>query len=182
MTLAAFFAILTGIGAQIHIPISMLPITLQTSLVLITGILLGARTGAISMTLYLFLGLLGLPLFVGGGGLQSIFAPSFGFIIGFIPAAWVAGYVSRSGSYPTPVRVIVACLAGVLFIYTFGVAGLYLNLNYFVGKPVTAYQALVLGFFPFILPELFKITATTVFCTAIDKRLSFLNRSREKSL
>lgn len=182
MVLAAFFAILTGIGAQIHIPISVLPVTLQTSLVLITGILLGAKTGAISMTLYLLLGLLGLPLFVGGGGVQSILSPSFGFIIGFIPAAWVAGHVSRSAPYPTPVRITIAYLAGTLFIYTFGLAGLYLNLNYFVGKPVTVHQALALGFFPFILPELFKIVATTAFCTAMGKRLNFLNRSGEKSL
>lgn len=182
MTLAAFFAILTGIGAQIHIPISVLPITLQTSLVLITGILLGAKTGAVSMALYLFLGLLGLPLFVGGGGLHSIFAPSFGFIIGFIPAAWASGYISRKIPYPTPLRIISACMAGILFIYAFGLAGLYLNLNYFAGKPFTVYQTLALGFFPFIIPELLKIAATTALCTAIEKRLRFLNHPEEKSL
>ena len=182
MTLAAFFAILTGIGAQIHIPISVLPITLQTSLVLITGILLGAKTGAVSMALYLFLGLLGLPLFVGGGGLHSIFAPSFGFIIGFIPAAWVSGYISRNTSYPTPLRMVSACMAGILFIYAFGLTGLYLNLNYLAGKPFTVYQTLALGFFPFIIPELFKIAATTALCTAVGKRLNFLNHSEEKWL
>ncbi len=92
ITLVALFTALTAIGAFISIPLGPVPITLQSFFVILSGILLGPKLGALSQVLYIFLGLIGIPIFSGfSGGLQHILKPSFGFIIGFVFAAYIAG-------------------------------------------------------------------------------------------
>jgi biotin transport system substrate-specific component len=84
----------TGLMAQVEIPLWPVPITGQTLAVMLVGSMLGARRGALSLTLYLVLGLVGVPLFAGlSGGTFAL--PSFGFIIGFIPAAALIGWLSE---------------------------------------------------------------------------------------
>ncbi|HCD71273.1 MAG TPA: BioY family transporter, partial [Thermovirga lienii] len=81
MVLAAMFAVLTTVGAYIRVPMPVVPFTLQTAFVLLAGVLLGSRIGALSQVLYIIIGLLGLPVFAGGaGGLQTVFRPTFGFL------------------------------------------------------------------------------------------------------
>ena len=68
----ALFAVLTGVGANVRIPLPYVPLTLQTVLVLMSGLLLGGRRAAVAMTMYMLMGLLGLPVFAGGGGFHSL--------------------------------------------------------------------------------------------------------------
>jgi biotin transport system substrate-specific component len=85
---ASLFASLTALGAFIAIPAGPVMITLQTFIVILAGILLGSKIGALSQIIYILLGLIGLPIFSGfTGGIQSMMKPSFGFLIGFIFAA-----------------------------------------------------------------------------------------------
>ena len=63
MTLSALFAVLTAVGAFIRIPFPLVPITLQTFFVFLSGALLGSRAGALAQVLYLGMGLIGLPIF-----------------------------------------------------------------------------------------------------------------------
>ena len=92
--LALGFAILTALSAQIRIviPISPVPITGQTFVVLLSGLILGSTFGAISMLMYLFIGMSGLPFFSAGvAGLAILKSPTIGYIIGFFLAAYVIG-------------------------------------------------------------------------------------------
>lgn len=95
MAYCSLFALLVGIGAHIRIPLSFVPITLQTMMVMLAALLLGARRGALAMSMYMMMGLLGLPVFTLGGGIHNIMSPTFGFIVGFIPAAWLTGFISE---------------------------------------------------------------------------------------
>ena len=89
--LVILFAALTALGAYIKIPIQPVPVTLQVFFALLSGALLGAELGALSQVLYLLAGLLGLPVFAFGGGLTYVLQPTFGYLIGYVLAAYVVG-------------------------------------------------------------------------------------------
>jgi biotin transport system substrate-specific component len=99
MALISLFTGLTAIGAFISLPIGPVPITMQTLFVLLGGIILGPKLGALSQIIYIILGLVGVPIFAGfSGGLQTILKPSFGFLLGFIFAAYVVGKILEDNS------------------------------------------------------------------------------------
>ena len=81
--LCAIFTALIAIGAFIRIPVPVVPFTLQFLFTTLAGVLLGSRLGAISVVLYIALGLLGVPVFAEGGGPGYILKPSFGYLPGF---------------------------------------------------------------------------------------------------
>src|SRR6185437_310970 len=93
------FAALMMIGANItsfvpFLVIGGVPITLQTFFAVLAGLILGSRLGAISMTVYMVVGLAGAPVFAKfGGGFGSIISPNFGFIVSFILVAYIAGKI-----------------------------------------------------------------------------------------
>lgn len=91
----ALFAALTAIGAFLHFQFMHATITLQCFFTAMAGLLLGARLGALSQALYVGLGLVGLPIFAAGGGFSYVFNPTFGFLLGLIPAAWVIGRLAE---------------------------------------------------------------------------------------
>ena len=93
--LCALFTALIAVGAWIQIPLPFLSVTLQTFFVLTAGYLLGAKLAALSATLYMVIGLMGVPVFSGGGGLSYVLRPSFGYIIGFVVGAWVTGFLTE---------------------------------------------------------------------------------------
>ena len=88
------FAVFTAIGAQIAIPHQPVPFTLQTFFVLLAGGLLGKRNGLLSMSTYLALGTLGLPVFSGSlGGFTRLVGPTGGYLLSFPIAAYLVGYL-----------------------------------------------------------------------------------------
>ncbi|MDE7075976.1 MAG: biotin transporter BioY, partial [Clostridia bacterium] len=87
----AVFVALMIAGAYIKIPFPFMPLTFQTVFAVLAGLLLGWKKGIIAMTVYAFVGLVGLPVFTSGGGFSYVLMPSFGYIIGFIASAGVAG-------------------------------------------------------------------------------------------
>ena len=91
LTLVAVFAALLAASAFFKIPIPPVPITLQAQVVLLGGMLLGPVNGALAVGLYLLLGLIGLPIFAGGGGLGYVLQPTFGYLLGFVGGAVVCG-------------------------------------------------------------------------------------------
>ena len=105
----ALMAALTAVGAVISIPlpVSPVPVTLQTMFVLLSGLILGPRAGAFAMILYLGAGCLGLPVFTGGkSGLAAFLGPTGGFLLGFVPAAMFCGFAKSD-----PVKPFAAILA-----------------------------------------------------------------------
>lgn len=143
------FAILTGICAKLKIEIGPVPITMQTFAVLLSGALLGSVRGALSQLTYLVFGLIGLPWFARGGGMVYIMSPTFGYILGFVLAAFFIGWLSERNWDKNLKKAISAMLMGNLVLYFPGL----LWLVKFVGFK----KVLAVGFYPFILGDLLKI-------------------------
>lgn len=158
MVVSALFAVLTAIGAQLRIPFPVVPLTLQTLMVILSGTILGPYAGACSQILYLVLGLMGLPVFAGGGGVHYFLHPTFGFLAGFIPGSWLAGYLAeRKGVDGSMWSYVPACIAGMAAIYLCGLAVLYLNLNFLAGKSITLSSVVKMGLIPFLPGDILKI-------------------------
>jgi biotin transport system substrate-specific component len=176
MTLTALFAVLTAVGAFIRIPFPLVPITLQTFFVFLSGTLLGSRSGALAQLLYVGMGLIGLPLFTGGGGPQYVLHPTFGYLLGFIAGAWIIGFISESFEKPSFKVYLAACLAGTVVIYAVGVSVLYLNLNYVAGKVTSLRQVFEFGVIPFVLGDIIKMSGTAALASRVGPRLRQIQR------
>jgi len=156
ITQIGIFAALTAIGAFISIPVGPVPISLQTFFVLLSGIILGSRKAMLSQVVYVMLGLIGLPIFAGfSGGFQTIFKPSFGFIIGFIIAAYVVGKISERESNSIKYMSI-AVITGSLIMYVIGIPYMYYILNIILSKSLDIIQIMKLGMFMFIPGDILK--------------------------
>lgn len=131
----------TGVGV---------PITLQTFAVLLAGLVLGARRGAAAVSLYVLVGLAGVPVLAGGTGGPGVLAgPTAGYLLGFVPAAAVAGALAGLARHVAPrwrygVLAGAALVAGLLVVHPLGIAGLVVR----AGLPVPAAFAADLVFVP----------------------------------
>ncbi|HOP08757.1 MAG TPA: biotin transporter BioY, partial [Candidatus Methanofastidiosa archaeon] len=160
LALTALFATLTAIGAFIQIPFIPVPLTLQTFFVLLSGMLLGARLGALSQIIYMMMGAIGLPVFAGGtSGPGVITGPTGGYLVGFVVGAFCTGLCvekSMGGAFVKGrkmayvLRDAIALGAGIAAIYACGI----LQLMNFLD--ISLYSALKLGVVPFLLGDLLK--------------------------
>jgi len=141
---------LIALTAQLSFSIGPVPITGQTVGVLLVGALLGSRRGAASVLAYLAQGFAGLPVFAGGMATTAVLAgPTAGFLLGFLPAAFVIGWLCERGWDRRVETAVIAMLLGNLLIYAFGLP----LLSRFVGWD----QVLPLGLIPFIPGDILKI-------------------------
>ncbi|MEK5393125.1 biotin transporter BioY [Margalitia sp. FSL K6-0131] len=137
---AAMFVALTMIGANLtslvpFLVIGGVPITLQTFFAVLAGVLLGSRLGAISMTVYAFVGLVGAPVFAGfKGGPSIILSPTFGFIVSFILLAFIAGKIVEKSAEKLSVY-IGAALIGTIINYLFGTNWMYFAYKFWAAAP-----------------------------------------------
>jgi len=154
LILVALFAALTAIGAFIRIPIPYVPFTLQFLFCAFSGLLLGSKLGAISQIIYVGIGLLGFPIFTQGGGISYIFNPTFGYLLGFIVAAYVIGKISENIKNIRFIKCFFTVLVGLFFVYLLGVIYLYGIYNLYLGHKVSLYWAFFYGFVIFILKDL----------------------------
>lgn len=113
---------LTVIGAMIRIPLpfSPVPFTLQTVFVVLSGFILGKYDGAFSQLAYMIIGLIGVPIFTGGGGIGYVLTPSFGYIIGFVVGAYVAGFCFNRCKTVSVIKIFLCGVLGLLAIYIIG--------------------------------------------------------------
>jgi biotin transport system substrate-specific component len=154
---AALFAFLTFLAAEVRIPLPFTPIpmTLQTFIAPLAGGFLGALWGAGSMLLYMALGIAGLNVFAAAsGGLGFFVAPSAGYVVGFVLSAFILGAVqsrTTKNSY-----MLAGLVLSHLIIFACGVAGLMWNAQ------MTAGEAFAKGVAPFLIGDIFKISASFV--------------------
>jgi biotin transport system substrate-specific component len=152
---ASLFGALTAVGAYIIIPLPPGPITLQTLFMGLAGTLLGARLGAASQVVYLFLGIIGLPVFAGGkAGLGVLFGPTGGYLIGFVVAAFVIGKLTALKARPGFAWLCLSLVAGTLLLYALGVFQLSLVAR------LSPQKALAVGLLPFLAGDAVKILLT----------------------
>lgn len=160
MALVSLFTALLAIGAFLRIQVFMIPFSFQPFFVLLTGLLLGARRAGSTVGLYLLLGLLGLPIFAGGGGMGYVLQPSFGYLLGFFFAACLVGHLAGPGKNRSFKARLAANLLGIFVIYLLGVTQLYLIKNFLVHEPLALGKALVYGVLIFLPSDLCHIFLT----------------------
>ncbi|MFF9284406.1 biotin transporter BioY [Streptomyces griseosporeus] len=143
-------AALTGLAAQISVPIpgTPVPVTGQTFAALLVGTSLGAGRGFLSLALYALAGIAGVPWFAGGG--SGAAAPSFGYVLGMLLAATVVGALARRGGDRNVWRTAGTMLLGEAIIYAVGVPYLALATG------MTASAAIAAGLTPFLIGDALK--------------------------
>lgn len=143
-------AALIAVGSHLEIPLRPVPLTAQTLFVLLLGAVYGSRRALTTVTVYLGAGLLGLPVFAGGGmGLAHLLGPSGGYLLGFLPAAGLTGWLAEQSWDRRLLTTALAMGMGNLLIYAFGVPWLAV----FTGW-ATAISA---GLLPFLIGDALKI-------------------------
>ncbi|MBE7554903.1 MAG: biotin transporter BioY [Anaerolineales bacterium] len=155
--LVVVFSVLIALSAQIAIPLPFtpVPITMQTLTVLLTGLLLGSRLGMATLIAYLVEGGVGLPVFTQwGSGLAHLLGPTGGYLIGFVFAAGLVGFLAERGWDRRIWTTLLAMILGNLVIYAFGVTWLSTFLG--VGRAIAG------GMLPFLIGDAVKIALAMV--------------------
>jgi biotin transporter BioY len=173
---AAIYDIIMVIGGSLLIalcaritvllPFSPIPVTAQTFAVLMIGALLGAKRGGLAALAYIIEGALGLPVFAFGGGFAVLLGPTGGYLIGFIPAAYITGFLAQKGWDRRIGTTVLAMIFGNIVIYTFGL--LWLTRLMGISKSV-----LSAGLYPFVIGDLAKIVLAAAVLPAGWKLLKY---------
>jgi len=158
---ASLLAALIAAGAYLALPIGPVPIVLQNFFVFLSGLLLGPRWGAASVGVYLMAGALGLPVFAGGiGGIGRFAGPTGGYLLGYLPAVYVIGWISKKSKGRGALDVL-AMVCGSIVIYGCGVSWLKIL------SGMTLAKTLAVGMYPFILGDGLKIAAAVPIVKAL---------------
>ncbi|AGN02112.1 BioY protein [Salinarchaeum sp. Harcht-Bsk1] len=161
LLLVGGFAALTGLAAQVRIPLwfTPVPITLQTFAFLLAGLVLGARFGGLSQGLYVGAGVAGVPWFQAmGAGVGHLAGPTGGYLVGMFCSTLLVGYVVDR----YPVREHLSALIGLLavanaLVYVVGLPWLFAWSNLVTGGDVGLWELLVIGLFPFVAGDVVKL-------------------------
>ena len=164
MVMCALCAALIVVCSWISIPAAV-PFTLQTFGVCVATGLLGTKRGSISVIVYIILGLVGLPVFSGyAGGVGKLVGPTGGYIIGYIPMAFIAGYITFK-FIDKKYMAVVGMVAGTAVLYLIGTIWFVIQMKCEVG------YALSVCVVPFLLDDAIKIVVATVLGIAVRERL-----------
>lgn len=145
------FGVLLMVGAsQLMIPLKPVPITFQSAMVVLIGMTYGPRLGSYVVATYLIGGMIGLPFFANfSSQAAGLFGPTSGYLIGFLPGAFISGYLAQLGMARTAIRSFIAACIGTSVIFLFGIT----MLSRFVGW----HGALLFGLVPFMFTETTKL-------------------------
>ena len=166
--LALIGSIVLAISSKIKIPFYPVPMTMQTLVVLMIGIGFGWKLGLATVSLYLFEGIIGLPVFSGtpekGIGLLYFTGPTMGYLLGFLVAVYISGKFFYDSNL---IKNFLKLLLATSFIYILGISWLGNLIGW--DKPIFK-----LGVQPFLLAELFKILIATFLVHKIKKIIKFI--------
>ena len=194
--IAILGSLLLAISAKIKIPFYPVPMTMQTFVVLFLGVAFGRKIGVLTVSLYLFEGIFGLPVFAGtpekGMGFIYFTGPTMGYLIGFLVATYLAGYFKYENCFDfhkfklnkdlpfflalidtissmvtISFKNLIKLVIAVSFIYIFGL----LWLGFLIGWDKPIFQ---LGAQPFLLAELFKMLILAIIAGSLNKIKKFI--------
>lgn len=172
-------AAVVAVLAQAEVPLWPVPITGQTLGVVVVGAALGARRGAAAMITYLLAGLAGLPVFAGfTGTIAAVAKPSFGFIIGFIVAAFVAGWFAERAWDRKPLRAFAGFALASAIPFLFGIPYMAFILNTVGGGSFGLGEILGFGLWPFIVGGLIKAAIAALIIPAAWAGVRRLDRTK----
>ncbi len=163
LTLSALFCTLICIGSFVRIPMpNMMPITLQTFFVLLTGLVLPLKASTLATLTYIALGLIGLPIFSGGGGLGYILTPNFGFIIGFLIATVSISAIAEKLKSRKLWQYVAISLLGITIIYIIGILYFALITNVHNNNDYSAIWFIQTVFLPFLPKEIICVVLSSI--------------------
>lgn len=169
ITLVSFFVALITIGSKITIPSPIVPFTLQWMFVALSGMLLGPKLGSASMVVYIILGLIGLPVFTKGGGIGYVVSPTFGYLLGFVAAAYIIGKASENMNGKIRfMKILLAMTIALLVLYAVGVSYMYLIVNVYLGKSISLAKAVWTGALIFIPTDMLS----ALLCSLLGVRIA----------
>lgn len=129
--------------SRITIPIQPVPVTGQTLGVLLTGIMLGRKRAVVAMITYIAMGIIGFPVFANGAfGMATLIGPTGGYLLGFIPAAYVMGYLGEKGWYKHILTALLSLIIGHMIVFSTGLLWL--------ANFTSWSNVLAVGFIPFL--------------------------------
>lgn len=166
LIVTALFATIIGIMAQITVPLPLVPITGQTLAIGLAATILGKKYGTLSVVIYIMLGIAGLPVFSGmSSGLGVVFGPTGGYIIGFLPATFIIGWILERFGF-TVTSAIIANIIGMIITLSFGSVWLK-----FVAE-LSWMAALTSGVIPFIIVGIIKAVLAAIVGILVRNRLT----------
>ncbi|WP_096436653.1 biotin transporter BioY [Alteribacter populi] len=174
ITKAAMFIGLMALGANAtaFITVGTVPMTFQTVIAILAGVLLGSRLGTFSMIGYTILGGIGAPIFAQfTGGPQIVVSPTFGFILSFIILAFVTGKIVEKSNQNYS-SYLVACFVGLTVNYLFGVTYLYFHTIYVLGVTEASYLAIFSGMIPFLIKDAILTGVAASICPQVAKAVN----------
>lgn len=168
---AAIFAAIMAVLSQFTFPIGPVPITLQSFVCALAGGVLGRKWGAISIGVWLLLGLLGIPILtMGKAGAGIFFSPVGGYYLGFVVMAWVSGFrLAEKGHF---LRQVSSAVLGLICCYALGTVWFMGYFHFGLGKEMPLWTALTLTVFPFVAFDLIKVILGVICGTRIRQSLN----------
>ena len=159
--LVLFGTILLAISAKIQLPFWPVPMTMQTFVIFLIGMTYSVRLSFITVSMYLFEGALGLPVFASGGGVAYLVGPTSGYLYGMLISSVVISYLANLGFSKTYFKTSISLLIGSFIIFLFGIL--------YLGSIIGYEKAIIAGLLPFIPSELFKIALAVSLIPTIQK-------------
>lgn len=166
IALTGIFTALIAIGAFIKIPTVPVPITMQSFFVLLAGILLGGKYGALSVLIYVVLGLLGFPFFSLGGGIGYIFKPTFGFLLGLILSSFLLGIITKHRKISV-LKLFFYSYLSLIPMYITGILYYIIILKFFINTSIDLFKIFYVCYIIFIPFDFVKCFMTAL----LGKRL-----------
>ena len=154
-------SILLAISSKIKIPFYPVPMTMQTFVVVLIGMLYGWKLGVFTVALYLFEGAIGLPVFASGGGIAYLTGPTAGYLYGMLFASVVISYLANLGFSKTYFKSLISLTIGSIIIFAIGII--------YLGSIIGYQKAVAVGLLPFIPSELFKVALAVALIPTIQK-------------
>lgn len=168
MTRIALCSVLMVICSQIIVPIGPVPFTLQTFAVFFVLEFLGGKMGTASVGLYIFLGMLGLPVFSGfSGGIGALLGPTGGYITGFLLMGFIYLIIMKFSGQGKAQR-FAALVMGLIICYLFGTVWFI----HVYGKGISFASAIKLCVLPFIVPDILKMILGILISDILKKRMA----------
>ncbi|MFI3329814.1 MAG: biotin transporter BioY [bacterium] len=157
LSLMAILLAILIVCSKISFPIGLISVTLQTFAVAILSYILGVKRSLITISTYIIIGLIGIPVFSTGGGFSYILTPSFGFIIGFIPFSIIL----------IKIKNFIISLSSLILLYLIGAVYMVLILTLYLGRDVTFIYVLEVAVIPFIIKDIISIILAKFIYTRI---------------
>ncbi len=159
--LALFGTLLLAVSSKVQVPFWPVPMTMQTFVIFLIGMTYSVRLSFVTVSLYLYQGAIGLPVFAAGGGIAYLMGPTAGYLYGMLFASVAISYLANLGFSKTYFKVAFSLFIGSIIIFLLGII--------YLGSIIGYQKAIAAGLLPFIPSELFKIALAVVLIPNIKK-------------